>query len=65
MTTLFDVGDALRGDKILIIARRVSPPKVVNHSGRHRAVSVIARDNAHCTIEIPLYPRPKEHRSDS
>ena len=64
-TTLFDTGDAIRGDRILIIARRISPSRVINQSGRHRAVTVTARDNAHCVIQVPLYPRPKEYRSNS
>ena len=64
-TTLFDTGDALRGDRILIIARRISSAKVINQSGRHRAVTVTARDNAHCVIQVPLHPRPREYRSNS
>ena len=65
MTTLFDVGDALRGDRIRIIARRVSQPRVVNQSGRHKAIGLIARDDVYCVIEMALYPRPKEYRSDA
>ena len=65
MTTLFDVGDALRGNRIRITARRISQPIVVNQSGRHKAIRVTARDNAHCVIEVALYPRPKEYQSDS
>ena len=64
-TTLFDTGDALRGDRKLIVARRISPSRVINQSGRHRAVTVTARDNAHCVIQVPLHPRPKEHRNSS
>ena len=65
MTTLFDVGDSLRGDRIRITGRRVSRPIVVNQSGRHKAIRVTARDNVHCVIEVALYPRPKEYRGDS
>ena len=64
-TTLFDTGDALRGDRILVVARRVSPSRVVNQSGRHRAATVTARDSAYCLIEMALYPRPKEYREGS
>ena len=64
-TTLFDIGDALRGDRIRIVARRTSQPKVVNQSGRHKAIEVIARDNAYCVIEVPLNSRPREYRSNS
>ena len=64
MATLFDVGDALRGDRIRIVARRISQHKVVNQSGRHKAIEVIARDNAYCVIEVALYPRPKDYRAN-
>ena len=33
MTTLFDTGDALRGYRITITARRLSNPVVVNQVG--------------------------------
>ena len=65
MITLFDVGDALRGNRIRITARRISQPITVNQSGRHKAIRVTARDNAHCVIEVALYPRPKEYRGNS
>lgn len=64
-TTLVDTGEALRGDRILIVARRISRPRVVNQSGRHKAIEVIARDNAHCVIEVALYPRTKDYRGNS
>ena len=63
-TTLFNVGDALRGDRIVIIARRVSRPMVVNHSGRHNANKVIARDDVHCVIQVPLQHRPRNYRAN-
>ena len=65
METLFEVGDALRGGRVRIIARRIYQPRVVNQSGRHKAIEVIARDNAHCVIEMPLYPRPRDHQGNS
>ena len=57
-TTLFDIGDALRGRPITITARRLSKPALVNQSGRHKASPLIARDNVHCVIESPLTARP-------
>ena len=59
MTTLFNTGDALRGYRITITARRLSNPVVVNQSGRHKANRIIARDNVYCVIEIPLTARPR------
>ena len=63
-TTLFNKGDALRGDRIRIVARRTSKPMVVNQSGRHKANKVIARDDVYCVIEAPLHPRPKDYRAN-
>lgn len=57
MTTLFNTGDALRGYRVAITARRLSNPAVVNQSGRHKASSIIARDNVYCVIEMPLTAR--------
>ena len=61
MTTLFNKGDAIRGDRIRINARRVSKSRVINQSGRHKAVELTVWDNAHCIIEKPLKVRPKEY----
>lgn len=58
-TTLFGIGDALRGDRVAINARRISDPQVINQSGEHRSRAVIARDNVFCVIEMPLSVRPK------
>ncbi len=58
MTTLFDTGDALRGSRIIITARKLNKPVLVNQSGRHKASRVIARDNVHCVVEQPLSSRP-------
>ena len=60
MTTLFNAGDALRGERIAINARRLSSPRLVNQSGRHRASSITARDDVYCVIEKPLSVRPKK-----
>ena len=59
MTTLFDAGDALRGYRVAVTARRLSKPAVVNESGRHKANLIIARDNVYCIIEMPLTARPR------
>lgn len=59
MTTLFNTGDALRGYRVAVSARRLSNPAVVNESGRHKASRIIARDNVYCVIEMPLTARPR------
>ena len=58
MTTLFEVGDAVRGSRIAITARRLSKPTLVNHSGRHKASRIIACDDVHCVVERPLSASP-------
>ncbi|WP_420433437.1 hypothetical protein [Candidatus Poriferisocius sp.] len=58
MTTLFDIGDAVRGHRVAITARRLGKATLVNQSGCHKANYLIARDNVHCVIEIPLTARP-------
>lgn len=63
MTTLFEAGDTLRGDRIAINARRLSDQKVIARSGSHRAQAIVARDNVFCVIEKPLRARPREQRS--
>ena len=59
MTTLFNAGDALRGYRVAITARRLSNPAIVNQSGRHKASRIIARDNVYCVIEMPLTAKPR------
>ncbi len=59
MPTLFEMGDALRGDRVAINARRLSQPSVIRGSGRHQAQATVARDNVYCVIEMPLRARPK------
>lgn len=63
MTTLFDAGDAIRGNRVAINARRISNPKLVNQSGDHKASAIIARDNVYCVIEMPLSVRLKSRDS--
>lgn len=59
MPTFFEIGDALRGDRVAINARRIDQPHVIEGSARHRAQATIARDNVYCVIEMPLRARPK------
>lgn len=54
-----DVNDAIRGDKIIVVARKISNPEVVKDSGRHRARCVVAKDNARAWIDVPVKPGPQ------
>ncbi len=51
MTTLFDIGDPLKGHRIAITARRLGKPALVNQSGRHKASHLIAHDSVDCVME--------------
>ena len=46
-TTLFDPGDAIRGDRVVINARRLGDRRVIAGSGRHQTQHIIARDNVY------------------
>ena len=59
MTMLFSKGDAIRSDRIAVNARRISKVRVINQSGRHKAIELTVWDNAHCTIDRPLKTRPQ------
>ena len=63
MPTLFETGDALRGDRVAISARQLSRTQVISLTGRHRAQQVVARDNVFCVIEMPLRIRPRDQRN--
>ena len=54
MTTYQEVGDTLVGDRIVGEARKISKPKVIIKSGRHKAQQVVLDKNAKCRIEKKL-----------
>ena len=48
------LGDSLRGDKIVASARRISTRRVAQRTSKHKGQFVDLRDNAYCVIDIPL-----------
>lgn len=40
----------LKGDRIVCEARKISQPKVIINSSRHKAQKIVLRDNAKCVI---------------
>jgi hypothetical protein len=46
----YEMGDALHGAKIYAEARKVTGPKVIVKTGRHRAQSVTLIENAKAVI---------------
>ncbi len=46
-----EAGDTIKGDKILCEARKISKPKIIPKTGRHKAQQVILWENAYCVVE--------------
>lgn len=55
----YEVGDSIHGYRIRAEARKVSDPKVIAKSGRHKAQRVILTENAEAIIERKLGWIPK------
>jgi hypothetical protein len=49
-----NLGDALRGDKIAVSARKIDTVTVMKRTHPHKGQFATLRDNAYCVIEIPL-----------
>lgn len=54
MTTVYRKGDHLKGKKVICESRKMSPIKIINKTGRHKAQQIILRDNVDCYIDIEL-----------
>lgn len=50
MKLYYEEGDGIKGDRIHCEARRTSPIRIINKSGRHKARSIVLKDNALCVI---------------
>jgi len=50
MTTYQDIGDKIKGYKILCEARQINNPRVISRTGRHKAQRTVLKDNAEATI---------------
>ena len=51
MTTYYEKGDAIQGDKIVGIARKINKPKVVVRTGSHKSIQITLEENAFCVID--------------
>jgi hypothetical protein len=57
MTTLTNEGDGLIGKRIVYIARKVSGPRLIMKSGRHRGMEGILYDaKAYIDVAVELKP---------
>jgi len=54
MTECYGAGDALHSCRIRGDARKVSDPRVIAKSGRHKAQRIILTENAEAVIERKL-----------
>ena len=50
MAVCYEIGDKIKGYKILCEARQIKPPKVIAKTGRHKAQRTVLKDNAEATI---------------
>lgn len=50
MTTYQDIGDKIKGYKILCEARQINNPRVISKTSRHKAQRTVLKDNAEATI---------------
>ncbi len=51
--------DAIRGDKIIVIARKIGKKELVPDSSAHRANRVIAKNNARAWVDTPVRAGPQ------
>ncbi|MBI4288604.1 MAG: hypothetical protein HY671_09285 [Chloroflexi bacterium] len=54
MTTLYEIGDELRGERIAVKAREIAPPRVEHGSAAHKIQTTVLHRSAYCVIEMPL-----------
>ena len=53
-------GDTIKGEKIKCEARKISAPRPVNKSGRHKTQQIDLRNNAECIIEKETKEKKKD-----
>lgn len=58
MTTLTNEGDGVIGKRIIYIARKVSGPRLIMKSGRHRRIEGVLHD-AEAYVDIAVERRDK------
>ncbi len=54
MKTHYELGDALKADKIAVQARGIARIRVIEGSGRDRIQATKLEGSAFCVIELPL-----------
>jgi hypothetical protein len=56
----YDEGDSIHGYRIRAEARKVSDPRIIAKTGRHKAQRIILTENAEAVIERKLGWVPKQ-----
>ena len=51
MGIYIEIGDTIKGDKIIAEARKISDVRIIAKTGRHKAQRTVLRDNALCYID--------------
>jgi len=54
MGTFYNEGDTIKGDVLVGEARKISKPRIIVRTGRHKAQRIILVENAMCRIEKKL-----------
>lgn len=54
MRLYYHEGDGIKGDRIRCESRQTGHIRIINKSGRHKAQSLILKDNCLCVIEKKL-----------
>ena len=50
MSICYEEGNAIKGDQIAAVARKVSKPRTIVQTGAHKATRIILTENAFCRI---------------
>ena len=50
MAIYTEIGETIKGDKIIAEARKIDNVKVITKSGRHKAQRTVLRDNPICYV---------------
>ena len=54
MTTYYDMGDAIQGERIACQFRKKNNEKKISMTKNHRGTRMIISGNAYCVIEVPM-----------
>ncbi|MBA7678136.1 hypothetical protein ES703_86407 [subsurface metagenome] len=50
----YNIGDAIRGEKISVRARAIDKARIIEGSGRDKIQATTLRGSAYCVIDLPV-----------